>query len=49
LKKTEIAYRIAHSIDEDLKKTERTIQIPTNDINETVNYLINAIKYAAGD
>jgi putative ATP-dependent endonuclease of OLD family len=49
LKKTEIAYRIAHSIDEDLKKPERTIQIPTNDINETVNYLINAIKYATGD
>ncbi|MGJ1335270.1 ATP-dependent nuclease [Sphingobacterium siyangense] len=49
LKKTEIAYRIAHSIDEDLKKPERTIQIPVNDINETINYLINAIKYATGD
>lgn len=49
LKKTEIAYRIAHSIDEDLGKPERTIQIPINDINETVNYLINAIRYATGD
>lgn len=49
LKKTEIAYKIAHSIDEDLQKPERTIQIPANDINETVNYLLNAIKYATGD
>jgi len=49
LKKTEIAYQIAHLLDEDLKKQERTIHIPTNDINETVNYLINAIKYATGD
>lgn len=55
LKKTEIAYQIANAIDEDLTKYEKgeiaikTIQIPTDDENDTVNYLVKAIRYAAGN
>ena len=48
LKKTEIAYQIANAIDEDLSKLGRTIQI-ADDVNDTVNYLVKAIKYATGN
>ena len=54
LKKTEIAYRIANTIDEDLEKFEKkeieakTITI-SEDANDTVSYLIKAIKYATGN
>lgn len=46
LKKTEIAYQIANTIDEDLIKPEREIQIGEID---AINYLVNAIKYATGN
>lgn len=48
LKKTAIAYHIANAIDEDLIKVTPTIQI-TDDANDTINYLIKAIKYATGN
>lgn len=47
LKKTAIAYQIANAIDEDLVKEVRTIQI-SDDVNDSVNYLVKAIKYASG-
>jgi putative ATP-dependent endonuclease of OLD family len=48
LNKTEIAYRIANDIDEDLKKPEsdRIIFINQEDATDSIHYLINAIKYA---
>ena len=49
LKKTEIAYQIANAIDEDLSKPLRTIQIAVDDDADSINYLVNAIKYAAGN
>lgn len=48
LKKTDIAYHIANAIDEDLSKEVRTIQ-NVDDANDTVNYLVKAIKYATGN
>lgn len=48
LKKTEIAYQIANVIDEDLSKEVRTIQ-NVDDANDTINYLVKAIKYATGN
>jgi putative ATP-dependent endonuclease of OLD family len=48
LKKTEIAYQIANAVDEDLSKEVRTIQ-NVDDANDTVNYLVKAIKYATGN
>lgn len=50
LKKTEIAYKIANAIDDDLIKPEdkRTIIINTEDVNDSVYYLVKAIKYATG-
>jgi putative ATP-dependent endonuclease of OLD family len=48
LKKTEIAYHIANAIDEDLIKAAPTLQI-TDDANDSVNYLVKAIKYATGN
>lgn len=48
LKKTNIAYHIANAIDEDLSKEVRTIQ-NVDDANDTVNYLVKAIKYATGN
>lgn len=48
LRKTAIAYHIANAIDEDLIKVAPTIQI-TDDANDTINYLIKAIKYATGN
>jgi putative ATP-dependent endonuclease of OLD family len=48
LKKTDIAYHIANAIDEDLSKEVRTIQ-NVGDANDTINYLIKAIKYATGN
>lgn len=51
LKKTEIAYQIANKIDEDLGKSaeDRTINIDPEDENDSIFYLIEAIKYAAGN
>ena len=49
LKKTEIAYRMAYAIDEDLSKPVRTIQIAEDDLDNTINYLVKAIKYATGN
>ena len=49
LKKTEIAYHIANAIDEDLSKSERSIQIDENNSSDTVSYIIKAIKYASGN
>lgn len=46
--KTKIAYEMAHAIDEDLGKEVRSIII-SEDEADTVNYLIKAIKYAAGN
>ena len=48
LKKTAIAYHIANAIDEDLLKAAPNIQI-TDDANDTINYLVKAIKYATGN
>lgn len=45
LKKTEIAYLLANAIDEALIK--KTIQI--DDADYTINYLVEAIKYATGN
>lgn len=47
-KKTDIAYHIANAIDEDLRKEVPTIQI-IDDENDSINYLIKAIKYASGN
>jgi len=51
LKKTEIAYQIANAIDEDLNKPveERTINIDTEDEDDSIFYLVKAIKYATGN
>ncbi|MFD0964231.1 ATP-dependent nuclease [Pseudofulvibacter geojedonensis] len=51
LKKTEIAYQTANLIDEDLKKPieERTITIDSEDEEDSIFYLIQAIKYASGN
>ncbi|MDO6675050.1 AAA family ATPase [Tenacibaculum sp. 1_MG-2023] len=48
LRKTEVAYRLATTIDEDLQKApdERTIVIDINN-DESIKYLIQAIRYAA--
>jgi putative ATP-dependent endonuclease of OLD family len=48
LKKTAIAYHIANVIDEDLIKVAPTIQIAA-DADDTINYLVKAIKYATGN
>lgn len=50
LSKTEVAYRLATVIDEDLQKVpdERTITIDT-DNDKSIKYLIQAIRYAAGN
>lgn len=48
LKKTEISYLMANAIDEDLAKPVKTIQI-SDDPNDSINYLIKAIKYATGN
>lgn len=45
LRKTDIAYYIANAIDEDMSKENRTIQ-NVEDENDTINYLVKAIKYA---
>lgn len=51
LKKTEIAYHMANAIDGDLCKSqeEREVLISVDDENDTINYLLKAIKYAAGN
>jgi putative ATP-dependent endonuclease of OLD family len=55
LKKTEIAYQIAHSVDLDLKKVEKgrretpLIIIKIDDESDSINYLVKAIQYAAGN
>lgn len=48
LNKTEIAYKIANAIDEDLSKDVCTIQ-NIDDVSDTVNYLVKAIRYATGN
>jgi putative ATP-dependent endonuclease of OLD family len=50
LDKTEIAYQIAQRLEDDLKlkKEDQKITINSEDEKETLNYLIKAIKYAAG-
>ena len=50
LNKTEVAYRLATALDEDLQKKpeEQTIVIDT-DNDESIKYLIKAIRYAAGN
>ncbi|WP_281979894.1 ATP-dependent nuclease [Tenacibaculum mesophilum] len=50
LRKTKVAYKLATTIDEDLQKApdERTITIDT-DNDESIKYLIQAIRYAAGN
>lgn len=45
LDKTRVAYEMAAAIDDDLTKAIRTITI-SEDENDTVNYLVKAIKYA---
>jgi putative ATP-dependent endonuclease of OLD family len=55
LNKTEIAYKIANAIDEDLKNyeekkiDEKTINIVTDDGADSINYLVKAIKYVTGN
>jgi len=51
LKKTEIAYHMANAIDEDLSKSleEREVLISVDDESDAINYLLKAIKYAAGN
>jgi putative ATP-dependent endonuclease of OLD family len=55
LKKTEIAYKIANAIDEDLKNFEekkidaKTINIATNDEADSINYLVKARNYVTGN
>ena len=50
LDKTEIAYQIAQRLEDGLKleKEGRKITINSEDETETLNYLIKAIKHAAG-
>lgn len=48
LDKTRIAYEMATAIDDELIKEIRTITI-SEDENDTVNYLVKAIKYATGN
>ena len=50
LDKTEIAYKIAKRLENDLelKKEDQKITINSEDETETLNYLIKAIKHAAG-
>jgi putative ATP-dependent endonuclease of OLD family len=48
LNKTEIAYKIANAIDDDLNKEVRTI-LNIDEESDTINYLVKAIKYAAGN
>lgn len=47
LKKPEIAYMLASAIDEDLEKQVNSIHI-SDDEKDAVNYLVKAIKHAAG-
>lgn len=51
LGKTEVAYRLANLLDEDLKrpKEKREITIDSEDENESIYYLIQAIKYVTGN
>ncbi|MDT7849783.1 AAA family ATPase [Methylophilus sp. VKM B-3414] len=48
LEKTRIAYEIATAIDEDLKKPVHERQIKITD-DDSISYLVSAIKYAAGN
>lgn len=51
LSKTEVAYRLASLLDEDLKKPkeDRLVSIDPEDDNDSINYLIQGIRYAAGN
>lgn len=48
LNKTEIAYNLATTIDEDHAPC-KAITIDPDDENDTINYLVKAIRYAAGN
>lgn len=48
LNKTEIAYQIANTFDEDLSTEDSIIQ-NIDDARDTANYLVRAIKYATGN
>ena len=51
LKKTAIAYQVANAIDEDLFNIpdERTFKIVEDDPNDSIHYIVKAIKYATGN
>lgn len=55
LKKTEIAYQIAYLIDQDLSDLEngkiavKSINIDKDDPDDSINYIVKAIQYAAGN
>lgn len=49
LKKTEIAYSIANTIDEDVKKETKNIVINTQDVNDSINYIVKALMYVTGN
>ena len=47
LDKTEISYRIAHDLDDEMKKNEpeRTLNLHEADSTDSIYYLIEAIRY----
>ncbi|MBA3664352.1 MAG: AAA family ATPase [Bacteroidetes bacterium] len=55
LKKTEIAYEMANVLDKDISQVEKgvipakTIVINPTDATDSINYLVKAIQYAAGN
>jgi putative ATP-dependent endonuclease of OLD family len=49
LKKTEMAYEIANAIDTDFNLPAKTITINPGDNNDSINYIVKAIQYAAGN
>lgn len=51
LKKTKIAYHIANILDEDLKKAieERNVNITEDKEQDSIQYLLKAIRYATGN
>ena len=51
LKKTEIAYRLAHDLDEEMNKDEhdRTLNLHEADTTDSIYYLIEAIRYVTSN
>jgi putative ATP-dependent endonuclease of OLD family len=49
LNKTDVAYKIALEIEEDLHKPETEKQIDISTEDESISYLIEAIKYACNN